>query len=263
MEVVAGNTAQRRVLTHAGDRIIGHNLIDKHFRDAPINKRIKPTDPGGYPLPLVNTRALLLSQAGLQGAGVFAGTQASAGQGTVINATSEIAETVETSAAIAAAATATTAEVNDIICEIMRSETMTVNTEVAATSSTAEQDGETAVVAESHNAEQSMTVVVTIARTERKQDAASSKYQVTGTAVETTQLTEANMAAQQPALVHDEETTGDEGVIVLPSSTNQIEDQAIGLVEVHQVPEDSDDDLPIITSIPRKSSIYGDARHSP
>ena len=104
----AYNTAQRRVITHTGNRIIGHNLIDKLFLDVPSGEKIKPTDPKGYPLPFAKTRKLMLSQAGALGVGACADTQASAGQGVVTGATSNIAETVGTPVAIAAEPTTTT-----------------------------------------------------------------------------------------------------------------------------------------------------------
>ncbi len=80
------NMAQRRVLTHAGDRLIGYNLVDKHFRDVATNGRIKLTDPGGYPLPLTSEQERSLSQAEARDVGVFADTQPSAGQSTTTNA---------------------------------------------------------------------------------------------------------------------------------------------------------------------------------
>ncbi len=53
----------------------------------------------------------------------------------------------------------------------------------------------------------------------------------------------------------------DKGVIVLLTSTEPTGNQAFGLVGVHQVPDDSDDDFPIITfATPRKVTQQGRQR---
>ncbi len=43
--------AHRRVLTHTEGRVIGHNLVEKHFMDVDNEDRIKQKDAGGYELP--------------------------------------------------------------------------------------------------------------------------------------------------------------------------------------------------------------------
>ena len=51
----APGVAQRRVMTHFEDRIIGHNLVDHRVMDVANDDRIKQKDEGGYPLPLQPT----------------------------------------------------------------------------------------------------------------------------------------------------------------------------------------------------------------
>ena len=63
-----GNTAQRKVITYTRSRMIGHNLIDKLFRDVPSGERMEPTDPERYPWPFANTLELMLDQDSAQGA---------------------------------------------------------------------------------------------------------------------------------------------------------------------------------------------------
>ncbi len=46
----AAGVAQRRVLTHTEGRVIGHNLVEKHFMDVDNEDRIKQKDAGGYEL---------------------------------------------------------------------------------------------------------------------------------------------------------------------------------------------------------------------
>ena len=134
----------------------------------------------------------------------------------------------------------------------MTDKTVTAGAAVTTTSDATEQDWETVVaqtrvVAESQNVDQNITMVVTKARAEWVQDASMLEDKAGGATVETLHLRDTVTAAQQPALTHDDKMAEHEAVIVLPSSTEQAGDQAIGLVDVHQVPDDSDDDIPIIT----------------
>ena len=246
------NMAQRRVLTHAGDRLIGHNLVDKHFRDVATNDRIEPTDPGGYPLLLTREQERLLSQAEVRGAGVFADTQHSAGQGTTTSTAVETIETTQTSAAIAAAPTVTTIEVDEAIREMMQTETMMASAPVTISSGTAEQGGETVasqsrVVAESHDADRNATVVFTIEQTADDRNVIGPSDEARETMTGAMRMTRTGVSAQRPTTIQDVEMTGDQRVVVPPPNSNQTQDQSVDVVEVHPVQDDSDDDLPIIT----------------
>ena len=52
----AAGVAQRRVITHTEDRVIGHNIVEKHFMDVENEDRIKQKYAGGYDLPTQPTR---------------------------------------------------------------------------------------------------------------------------------------------------------------------------------------------------------------
>ncbi len=47
----AAGVAQGRVLTHSEGRVIGHNIVHKHFMVVDNEDRIKQKDSGGYELP--------------------------------------------------------------------------------------------------------------------------------------------------------------------------------------------------------------------
>ncbi len=47
----ATGIAQRRAITHVNGRVIGHNLLQKHFLDVANDDRIKQNDTNSYPLP--------------------------------------------------------------------------------------------------------------------------------------------------------------------------------------------------------------------
>ncbi len=52
-----GGTASvrhRRLITHTGDRIIGHNPIDHHFTQVRADDQIRQSNPVVYPLPFAN-----------------------------------------------------------------------------------------------------------------------------------------------------------------------------------------------------------------
>ena len=57
-----GSVRHRRMITHTGDRAIGHNLIDHHFTQVRPDDRIRQTDPAGYPLPFANTEEFLAAE---------------------------------------------------------------------------------------------------------------------------------------------------------------------------------------------------------
>ncbi len=241
------NTAQRRVLTHAGDRLIGHNLVDKHFRDVATNERIKLTDPGGYPLPLTSQEERLLSQAEVRGVGVFADTQPSAGQGTADDTALEDTEITQAPAAIAAVPTATTTEVDEVIREMMEGETITTDTQVAISSDTAEQGGGTVapqarVVAESHQAERNTTMVVTIERATESRSVVGPSDQPRETTTGVMRVAESDVVSQPPTILQDVEMIG-----ASSPNVSQAQDPSVDVVEVHPVTDDSDEDLPMIT----------------
>ncbi len=47
----ASGVAQRRVINHFENRVIGHNLLEHHFLDVPTDDGIKQKDESSYPLP--------------------------------------------------------------------------------------------------------------------------------------------------------------------------------------------------------------------
>ena len=57
-----GSVRHRRMITHTGDRIIGHILIDHHFSQTRAEGGIRQTDKMGYPLPFASLDDFMIEE---------------------------------------------------------------------------------------------------------------------------------------------------------------------------------------------------------